>query len=343
MGLRRETARFRLLFGAFFCILLLSYAIAYRRRSGRSLSVMSFHTTESEISDPNSKLLIGIVTVPQSERLIDLLQTWGFSYESDPFSAGFVFMQINTTTFPDAVTLSYSTRDRDYLATVPSQDRIYNDRDSFFVNMPMQYDIAQKQLSFLRYFVDNSSANWFVRITDDVYMNRWNLPDFLRDLNARFDPRKDFYIGGCCLDYVGEPLLQGGSGSVFSRYAAELFVSEGLEWLRTVAYYDDWHMSRLLPKLGLSLFNASTGRFMGHCHRTWQRLRYWANVMKRCPELGKLPYCKPLMTRLGDTTFFHDDMKKYDEFGWFNFIHGVPNDVYWYQNGVTAALCRMDR
>jgi hypothetical protein len=64
--------------------------------------------------------------------------------------------------------------------------------------------------------------------------------------------------------------------------------------------------------------------------------------MNKCPELPELPYCRPLITRIRDTTFFHDDVKKYDEFGWFDFIHGVPDDVYWYQNGVTAALCRMD-
>jgi hypothetical protein len=300
----------------------------------------AYAVTDREASDPNAKLLIGIVTVPDSTRFMDLMETWGFQFERDPFGYGLVFMATNPQRLPNAVNLEYHPKYSEYLQTVPIQDRIYNDRDKFYINMPMQYDIGTKQLEFLNYFLKNTSANWFVRITDDVYVNRYRLPEFLRELNEKFNPLTDFYVGGCCLDYVKEPLLQGGAGFVVSRFAAQMFVSQEFDWLRTMAYYDDWHFSRALPKMGFPLYNASSGRFIGHPQRKWERLRYAVGMLRKCPELKALPYCNALLTKVRDTVFFHDDQKYFSEQRWFRFVQSVRDDVYWYQNGVSAALCR---
>jgi hypothetical protein len=337
---RQDLKAFERLCSLFLLVTFLIYLILVLSRKVRTFALMTYSVPSHEMLDPNSKLLIGIVTVPHSTRFIDLMQTWGFQFERDPFASGLVFLSTDPKKFPNETNIEYHSIYPDYLQTVPIQDRIYNDRDKFYLNMPMQYNIGTKQLEFLKYFLENTSANWFVRITDDVYVNRYRLPEFLRELNEKYNPTTDFYIGGCCLDYVKEPLLQGGSGFVVSRYAAQLFLAQDLEWLRTMAYYDDWHFSRAIPMIGLSLHEASSGRFIGHPQRKWERLRYFLGSLRSCPELKALPFCASLLTRVSDTIFFHDDQKHYSEFRWFRYVHTIPDDVYWYQNGVSAALCR---
>jgi hypothetical protein len=92
--------------------------------------------------------------------------------------------------------------------------------------------------------------------------------------------------------------------------------------------------------MGLSLYNASSGRFIGYPQRKSERLIYMIGMHRKCAGLKKLPFCRAILTKVKHTIFFHDDQKHYSEFRWFRFVYTVPDDVYWYENGVSAALCR---
>ena len=319
------------------------YLICYLSSQYHHIYFQSYYLTDKEISDPNQKLLIGVVTVPNSKRFADFINLNRFRYLNDHFISGTIFSRLNSTKYPNFINLDDTIDLRNYLSTLPLIKKSWNDRDLFWVNMQMQFDLIFKLISFLRYFINNSTANWLVRYCDDVFLNRHMIPDLLRYLNSKYDPTQDFYVGGACIDYIKEPILQGGSGYIISKYAAKLILSNAMDFLRDISYYEDWEFSRLLPKIGFPVCNGTNPFFIGHSAKPfskWMSKLGFTSLFPKCPaNLPKLDSCQRVMPRMRDIVFFHDQHQVFSIRDIYHFLNYIPDNLYWYQNGESASLC----
>jgi hypothetical protein len=95
-------------------------------------------------------------------------------------------------------------------------------------------DLSSPFFFCLRFFQAISSANWFYRATDATIINFPNLLPFMESLERKYNPRTDVAVLGNCIDIVRFSYLQGGSGILFSGYAALQLVGMRDEFLRTL-------------------------------------------------------------------------------------------------------------
>jgi len=65
---------------------------------------------------------------------------------------------------------------------------------------------------------------WYLRTTDDAYVDYNGINQYLHYLESRYDPLKYPVIKGHLINYPYEPYLHGGSGWLMSRYAAQKFI-----------------------------------------------------------------------------------------------------------------------
>lgn len=319
------------------------YLICYLSSQYHQTYLNSYYMTDKEINDPNHKLLVGIMTTPNSKKFDSTINISGILDSNDSFLGGIIMSNLNSSRFPNLVDIKYPTEITDYLKTVPLAKKLWNERDLMWIKVSMQFDLGIKLIGFLQYFILNSTANWLVRYCDDAFINRFMIPDLLRYLNSRFNPIQDFYVGGACLDYIKEPILQGGSGFIISKYAAKKILSNSMDWLRDMSYYEDWEFSRLLPKMGFPVCNGTNPFFIGHSAKPfvkWLSKVGLTNLFPKCPEkLPELDFCQRVMPKMRNTAFFHDQHKVFSLFDMFNFLNYIPDNLYWYQNGESASLC----
>ncbi|OHT13960.1 hypothetical protein TRFO_15727 [Tritrichomonas foetus] len=330
-----------------FLSVIITYLICYLNQQHHNFYFLSQYTTDKEKDNNNYKLHIGLMAVPfQPKRTKNLQSVWGNKFTTDSAFGGFNIMRTNLSLPQGYINLDYPPDMKEYMESLPTISKFWNERDRFWVSNSMQYDLSIKLISQINYFIHNTSANWFLRITDDVFINTFAINNLLRNLNEnmKIDPMNDFFIGGHCLDYVKEPLLQGGSGFIFTRAAAKKFLPNMKEWVRTVDYYEDWHFARSFPKLGWPIYNSTLPEFLGLAPR--KSHRFFVNhglskLFPKCPsEPPPLMFCKRVMPRIVDTIVWHDHKSYYETVDWFNFVNQAPDDLYWYQNGEFPSLCR---
>ena len=302
--------------------------------------VQSYYMTDREINNSQSKIAFGIMTTPNSNRNSEQFQVWINSFKQDWFFGGIFFIRINQKLYPNETNLNYSENVLKYIDSIPEfkvVDEVFEN-----TNLSVSIDLSIKLASLLNYYIYNTTACWFARMTDDVYVNRYQIPSLIRKLNKRYDPLKDFFIGGSCLDYAGESILQGGSGFIFSRYAAIMYYSQILEWIRTLSFYEDWHFTRHLPKFGFPIYNATLPEFIGHSPRKIYMFLLnngFKFLTPKCPQMPPLPKCKRYLSRVNETIFWHDIQKYYYSKNMFYFVNKLPDNTYWYQDGEFAKFC----
>jgi hypothetical protein len=174
-------------------------------------------------------------------------------------------------------------------------------------------DLAAKFFFGLRFFLLNSNIAWFWRGTDDSIINFAKLPKFVRYLNHLYDPYTQPIILGNCIhsmrvNFSGfEGFLQGGSGWVISRRAAELIEPLGREWVPSVHTADDIMFNKLLQKLNISLFNATSEFFLGHDIRNWPGVTK-TQLLVSCEKVMNLSsrICRRFTAPLQDIVFWHE-------------------------------------
>jgi hypothetical protein len=186
------------------------------------------------------------------------------------------------------------------------------------VSLPFIYherpstDLGLRDVSACRHFVAHSDALWFVRLVDDTCVNVAKLQTMFDSLRQVGDPRATAIIKGHCIDY--RPFLNGGSGFLFSRRAAELFAAEALEWFRQMRMPEDCHFGVFLERIGLTPSEATSKSAVGH---SWQpgdweflRTRNYSIISVCSQERHWQISCQPFSGKFADLVFVHDNYHK---------------------------------
>ena len=129
---------------------------------------------------------------------------------------------------------------------------------------PMQRDIVIKRLVGAKYFIENTAYDWFWSLSDDTFILPENIPHVLNDLNSRFNTYKDPHIEGHCIGTGHETYMQGGSGYLFSRKAAEIFIENAIPFLKRMTSFDDFDFQQIRKIMGVSPQQSASKFMSGH-------------------------------------------------------------------------------
>ena len=179
-----------------------------------------------------------IVVSPQNQTRIETAyRSWGCSIHF--FSPESLFIPVSS------VTLS-KFQDRTLLYTSPSHATRVN-----------TYLYGFKK--GMKDFIENTSLKWFIRTTDDVYVNIPNFATLLNELESKYDPLQDKVVKG---HLVGS-YLHGGCGWIMSRKAVEEVLKI---WDKVNPKHDlpdDVIASSYFNKAGIDLTLMISKRFLG--------------------------------------------------------------------------------
>jgi hypothetical protein len=209
-------------------------------------------------------------------------------------------------------------------------------------------DLSSKFFFGLRFFLENSSALWLYRATDDTIVNFGNLLPFMRYLNRQWNPLQQAVVIGSCIDTKRFSYLQGGSGLMISRFAAAKLVDQRDSFLAKLSKPEDVSLTKLLAALNVSLKEATSEFFIGHDILTKHRGLIWnraLHLLPQCPAIHSIwkRKCRPFVAPVGDLVFWHQE--GYNRtlgptIGFARMVFALPRNILWWSKKGRPNLCR---
>jgi hypothetical protein len=301
--------------------------------TSRGLSVASLNTTR------RPSLFAIFMTDLNSSRVPDLLQY--LSESAIPREMDFEYWVVN-----------YTKTNITSLHSVYPPDEF---RRLFRLNrrpkrLRKDLDLSSKFFFGLRFFLENSSAQWFYRATDDTIINFPNLLPFMRHIDARWNPLRQPVVIGSCIDARRFSYLQGGSGLVISRFAAAQMIGHRDSFVAALNKPEDVYFTKLLDALNVSLKKATSEFFIGHDIFSKHRGLIWnrtLHLLPRCPAIASIwrRKCRSFVAPLADLVFWHQE--GYNRtlgptIGFARMVFGLPRNILWWSKRGRPHLCRVD-
>jgi hypothetical protein len=139
----------------------------------------------------------------------------------------------------------------------------------------------------LRFFLENSTADWLFRGPDDAVINADGLESFLAELREKNDPLTDFVFRANCVVHTRKTIFpQGGSGYLMSRFAASVIEPLLDKYWRVLESQEDYAFGPFLEELGFPADSWASWRFCGH---TFPQEDLEAIIEGRIDEIAECP------------------------------------------------------
>jgi len=212
---------------------------------------------------------------------------------------------------------------------------------------PRNINIMQKMLTSMKYFLEKTDDDYYLRMTDDVYINFPEIPSLLEELKEKGDPRKIPVIIGHCLRINGSTFLQGGTGYLFSRRAAEIFYGHHDQLLRVVNWYEDWVVYTLIQKIVPNYLETGSPLFNAQGMTTEMRVQLergnYTGIQK-CPKIvrGSIN-CLQYFIQFKKSVFYHQYGFYPKPESWNSMISKAPDNLFWYQLYLNSIPCFQDK
>jgi hypothetical protein len=227
-------------------------------------------------------------------------------------------------------------------------------RDLILANPLPQFhrdsDLASKCLFALRIFLRETTFSWFWRGTDDAIINWDNVPEFMRTLSVRYFARKDPVILGHCISSpAGKGFIQGGSGWLISRRAAEMLEPLWGEWVSGMNWSDDWSFPDYMNRFNLDVWNSTSEFFLGHDIKHGDSAALSSknyNSLPDCRPFDQLPqkFCRQFTAPLRNVVFFHEqltpDFNINPTLEKSQLAFAAPSTVHFYMEEADVRLCK---
>lgn len=226
-------------------------------------------------------------------------------------------------------------------------------QDNYIDSMKYKGDISRDLLSSkllvsLQDFLNNSSADWFLRLCDDTFVNLRAFDKFYFDLNHNIDPLSERLIQGNCIYKASDNIyLQGGSGMIFSRFSALEFYSNFsfFKILSLNIHNDDTAIGAWLRHRKYSSKIITNRYFIGHLFKGFHTfINLTKSSIMRCGFEVSPPrsrFCRSFLTNLNEIVFWHDRVNFMKFLPYVNqFVSTLPNDLFFYQIGSKPLVCR---
>ena len=132
----------------------------------------------------------------------------------------------------DYFAINYTDTNMSHSLTPPPRYRKliekYINKRGMFIHL----DFVAKTWFCIKYILEKTNFDWFWRGTEDIFINWEKLDGYVRYLARTYNPRTDPIVLGHCIPKLPDQKsawIQGGSGMLISRKAAEL-LEPWLEW-----------------------------------------------------------------------------------------------------------------
>jgi hypothetical protein len=209
-------------------------------------------------------------------------------------------------------------------------------------------DLGSKFFFSLRFFMEQSSASWFYRATDDTIINFPNLYPFMQYLEAKYNPLTEPVIIGSCINVRRFSYLQGGSGILFSRYSAIRLIGARNSFLKSLNRPEDVYFVHLLEAMNISLYQATSEFFIRHdilpAHRgiVWQKA---FDELPPCPDTASIwkKKCRAFVSPVNDLVFWHQEGRNQTlgpTIMFAKMILRLPRHIQWWSDKGRPHLCR---
>jgi hypothetical protein len=240
----------------------------------------------------------------------------------------------------------------------------YNDTERRFLYPPDHYraamrmnrrrkffrkdlDLSAKFFFSLRFFLENTTASWFYRATDDTIVNFKNLGPYMEYLEKRYDPLTQSVVIGNCIDIKRFSYLQGGVGILFSRVAAQRMTGKWQKFMSGLNRPEDVYLAKLMVKEGVSLYEATSEFFIGHDIYLPHRQMFWNKTLHElpgCPSTSSIwaKACRRFVSPVADLVFWHQEGKNrtLDQTIMFSkWVMAQPRKIHWWIKRGRPRLC----
>jgi hypothetical protein len=268
-------------------------------------------------------------------RVRPMMEAWGNSVRYYPAISDFYFLSIEDPAMSDLPSIDLP----------PSYSDLYP-KLVYLKPHEVSVQLVIKDAYAMEYCVTNTSADWCFRLMDDLYINEEGLDDFIEHLRTLPDPRTTAMVFGNCMDTkTVQFYLQGGSGYMFSRRAAELMVAQKNDWIVNVREWEDFHLTNFLTSLNLTSQDVDSPYFTGHFIRWawWDRFK-WNNTeidFPDCPdEIPEQRECSHRLFPYHKVVFVHALKAYMTEPRWQKWFAEAPRDAWLYYGGTGFNICR---
>lgn len=163
-------------------------------------------------------IFLGIISTKDSERQNIIMKNW-LNKLQKPHEYAFISTPSKTNKY------EYLEPDKELIS-------LLNKNDDFIMQ---NQDRAAKRITGMRYFLQNTSHDYYWSITDDVVVD---IDEFDRLIIYLMENYNSFHDKV----FIGQNLgtfIQGGTGFIISRYAAEIVLSISKEWIKNMTKEDD--------------------------------------------------------------------------------------------------------
>jgi hypothetical protein len=172
-------------------------------------------------------------------------------------------------------------------------------------------DLAGKFFFSLRFFLENTTARWFYRATDDTIINFAKLGRFLSGVEMEHDPLTELVFLGNCVSNGRLSFPQGGSGYLISRRGAEILAPLTRTFVSAMWVPEDIAFEPFLQSLNVTMPSVTSPFFCGHTFGRENLLRIqrgqWWRFPKCPPQQGRSArFCQPFLSPIREIVFFHE-------------------------------------
>ncbi|OHT09653.1 hypothetical protein TRFO_21371 [Tritrichomonas foetus] len=288
-------------------------------------------------SDLDGILHVGVLTYPKAHYLIKINNDrWANKFRKTKFFGGLhIVTDGPQDEDPSIPTIVYNPNDYNIDP---------NDKTWAWNRKPM----VMKRILSAKYFYYNTTAGWYILMTDNAYIYTDNIGEMLRDFQTKYDPfKQSVVLGNCMSQGQSMAFLQGGTGWIMSRVAVRNFLSISEKWFNETKSAEDVHFAVAMKYMGLDIRESSTPYVIGqYCHREdFEMMEKSFNFtsLKPCPKMSTImcKKCKPVLGQFRKIVFFHQLSLlriTYEPFP----MSKYPENLYWYMCGEFPHFCRKD-
>jgi hypothetical protein len=208
-----------------------------------------------------------------------------------------------------------------------NESRLINERRDLAASVPL------KRLQSVEYYLENSTAEYYLWINDDSYIMVRNIARFIAYLRATGKtPNAHFMLGNCM--GLGEWFLQG-AFLFMSRTTAEIFCKYLAEHRHVANRSEDVAIVDVFRAIGIHIKTFPCGFFLGQYLSSedipiMEKFRF--ELLKKCPDPNEFrgkKGCKPFLSRFNRLVGLHR-LSGTRFKGPVIPVWNYPDYVYWY-------------
>ena len=209
----------------------------------------------------------------------------------------------------------------------------------------MTYGQATKRLTSLIYYLEHTSAPFYMYLNDDSHVFLQNLHHLIEKLVAENLTEDSFFMLGNCMRGGARLFLQGAAGYLMSRKTATVVAKAAQDWLSDLPdHSEDWQFARLMDRIDLNMADCASefqlGQYIGSDFYDMIENGH----LEKLPNCSAVPWrrrscCRPFLAQFNKLVVLHRlSMVKFSK-PVVN-VSEFPDDVMWWMQDEFPQFCR---